>query len=351
MEKIALPRLTNWLRETCQDFGSGIGNLLIYGAVSLLLLLGSTCLSMPLSFLDMLVELPVSTVLSWLLSFIIGGIIACGLCGVALARLHGREAEMRDYWQDLGAMTQAMIGNLVAMVAVMLALYLPFLPFGYLAWDALYGGEVATSSLILTGLLGAVIGVPLWLMLAAMTMFVIPLIVDKRLDFWSALLQSVDCARRDLPGLMLLALIIYPAFGFLAGCTCGVGMLFAGPFFYSLIMRAYSDYFGIELDRYRPLQIVGYSNYGDQPEVAPCQGRGFKSMGDQMRMEQEQALQEALGLPPLPPPLPPPAPPQAWQQLKVPPLPPKMKPDEARLKPMDGEDEDVLKMPPPPPTA
>ncbi|MCI0420463.1 MAG: hypothetical protein L0312_14770 [Acidobacteria bacterium] len=83
------------------------------------------------------------------------------------------------------------------------------------------------------------------LIIAAMYQFTYLFIVDKKMDFWPAMLASHELVKKDYFGfsLFLLALILINIAGALA---CFVGLLVTIPLTYAAITAAYRDLAGFE---------------------------------------------------------------------------------------------------------
>jgi predicted Ser/Thr protein kinase len=107
-------------------------------------------------------------------------------------------------------------------------------------------------------------------------LFTLPLIVDKRLDFWSAMELSRKVVSKHwwkFFGFYLVLLLLKIA-GFVALC---VGIFVAGPIAVAALMYAYEDIFGsVQPAGARPTIAVGPSGTVVLPATPPASGGGFK---------------------------------------------------------------------------
>ena len=125
--------------------------------------------------------------------------------------------------------------------------------------DLFLGFNVALVPLVIaTVLVGALVTVGFVLCilpgiyLAVAYMFVMPLIIDKKLDFWPAMEVSRQVVHKQWWSMFLFALVMV-----LIACggalLCGVGLVIAGPLIIAAMTYVYEDIFG---DRNAPAAIV-----------------------------------------------------------------------------------------------
>ncbi|MBI1293039.1 hypothetical protein GC173_17660 [bacterium] len=335
------------------------------------------------------------------------GIITAGLAGVAVAVLHGRDAEMADFMQDLSVWTQAIITVVMQQVITLLVIIVAAIPGGIVMMAAIPLDDKGPA-LIAGAAVMAIVILPALLCANAMMMFAVPLVVEKRMDFWSALGRSFDCVRRDLGGLILFQIVLGLIVGVGTMCTCVIGTIFFAPMASLALMLAYQDYFGFDEDRtvpppdpsyLPPLQEWGSSPLADRGYEGSNPG-SFEGPGDGLPpppapprvppslpilpprnqmgdMPAPMAEPSPMPLPPSvpvtpapPPPFPPPVPPAARTQPPQPippppvfgpppsvgPPPPGFRPPLPRTgqappsgPPRDDDDFDPNRIPPPPP--
>lgn len=262
MKKIAREQMAVWFEEGWKDYWEGFWNVVMFGVPAY-------GLAMAPWFVVYIFNLtgPLGSVVSFLTMIFFQGIITAGLCGVALGRLHGRESDERDFAQDIGVHMQSVMTEFMSWIFAALAAGILGLPGIALMAPGYANGQ---GPLIAAGwflFLGAAI--PSYLAVRILTLYAIPLVVDKRYDFLSAIRISADCVRRDFMGVMMFFLILKIAYLFAGGIismvTCTLGLIMLMPVYETIRMRSYRDYFGLDEDRYRPDQVVGVSSYGEEP--------------------------------------------------------------------------------------
>jgi uncharacterized membrane protein len=92
------------------------------------------------------------------------------------------------------------------------------------------------------------------LIIAAMLMFTVPLIVDKRMPGIDAMKLSFETLKPDLV-MATLFYIVVAIIGEIGSVACGVGILFTLPLFFLSVSIAYRDYFigpGVSTSPYSP---------------------------------------------------------------------------------------------------
>lgn len=116
--------------------------------------------------------------------------------------------------------------------------------------DLFLGFTVALAPLVIaTVLVGALVTVGFVLCilpgiyLAVGYMFVMPLIIDKKMDFWPAMEVSRQVVQKQWWSMFLFALVMV-----LIACAgallCGVGLVIAGPLIIAAMTYVYEDIFG-----------------------------------------------------------------------------------------------------------
>jgi uncharacterized membrane protein len=101
--------------------------------------------------------------------------------------------------------------------------------------------EPSLSAMLATGAVGLVCLLPM-IFLTVNWIFTLPLIVDKRMDFWPAMQTSWKMVRKHwwhLFGLVLLVGLI----NFAGVLLCCVGLIFAMPLGFAAMMYAYETIF------------------------------------------------------------------------------------------------------------
>lgn len=327
MQKIAFERFGTWFKDTWEDFKAGFGNYILFGLLSFAVFMAFGAIQIVHMIVLMatgaasggMVGMGASGGYGWQLvtvvtTYMAVGISECGSSGVAIARLHGRSATFADYLQSPGAHCQTVLASAIVMI--------PMIP-GQLILGAsgfpqsmITSGSWSPNPAAAMGLLLYVVGFPVMLVVKVLCIFVPALIVDKRMDFWSALRTSADCARRDFWGLAMVMLVYTILAGLIGGiltvCTCFIGSIIITPvsviFRAAFFCRGYRDYFGLEADR------IGATLNG----------------GTSYRKETAQYYEVATPAQGAPPPLPP-------SQFSTP-----------RVEKPAEDNDDFLNMPPPP---
>ena len=148
--------------------------------------------------------------LGWFISWLIGGPIAGGLYYVFLRRIRGEEVAAGDVFAGFSlALVNLVLVAIVSNLLTAVGFFLCVVPGVYLA-------------------VGYV--------------FAVPLVIDKKLEFWPAMEVSRRVVQRHwwtMFGLMIVAFLISIA-GVLA---CGVGIFLTVPVAVAALMYAYEDLF------------------------------------------------------------------------------------------------------------
>ena len=90
------------------------------------------------------------------------------------------------------------------------------------------------------GLIGCVVGV---FVTTALVMFAMPLVMDRRMEFWPAIQASMDKVKENLMGWAVFVLAMWGV-NLLGALVCGVGTLVTGPITIVALVLAYRDNFG-----------------------------------------------------------------------------------------------------------
>lgn len=315
MQKIASERTTTWIGEAFSTLSSGLGNIVLFAALPTL---GLIVLNLAFSFCSaLLMGFGSIGVVASILQIIVGivaNVVPMTYCtGVALAHAHGRAADWDDVRLDLSTHVQAIISYLLVTIVSGLVMALVAVPgIGMVV----SGFNFSDNFLITAGfVLVFLLVIPAALATFALTMFTIPLIVDRRLDFWSAFLTSVDCARRDLWGLLLfcivLMLVLLVAGIVLCPVTLCMPQIMIYPLWALIIVRVYRDYFGLDVDHVQT--ETGLGDQLDAPQVPVHYGTVApppEGIGNTAQQHGEIARRQASRTdnPDLPPDVPPPPP-------------------------------------------
>ncbi|MEQ8820562.1 MAG: hypothetical protein RLY93_09970 [Sumerlaeia bacterium] len=282
MNPIAFSRFSQWFRSGWQDCNAEWEAVLPFGAAAMAVAIGTGLMMSVGRALFLTLDMFNAGTAFGLIAILAGrGIIEVGVTGTALARLHGREPAWADFQRDAPSYIQGLLAYYFSMVAVNIGAAILALPFLVFALSGLSGSAPssagATFSLFFGGvmyLLGLAIFWPLRL-------FVVPLVVDKRLDFLSAIRFGADCARRDWLGLavfnLLLSLIAIPS------AICPLFLIVTAPLYFQIRIRAYETYFGLGADRFEfhmeeRQWMARLQAMSDGLVTVPAGGRGFTGL-------------------------------------------------------------------------
>lgn len=116
--------------------------------------------------------------------------------------------------------------------------------------DIFLGFNVMLAPLVIAGLLvgaltivGSVLCILPGIYLAVCYLFVFPLILDKKLDFWPAMEVSRQVVHARWFSMFLFALVLL-LIVCAGGLACGVGLIIAAPVAMAALMYVYEDLFG-----------------------------------------------------------------------------------------------------------
>lgn len=110
-----------------------------------------------------------------------------------------------------------------------------------------WGAIIFVGTLILSFIpcLGQILTICLWLAAAAFLMFGIFLIVDKKMDFWSASMASIDKVKPSFFPFLGLA-VVAGIIGEIGALACGIGVIITMPIYFTILAVTYRDVFGSE---------------------------------------------------------------------------------------------------------
>ncbi len=132
-------------------------------------------------------------------------------------------------------------------------------------WGAItFAGMAVLNVIPCVGQLLALAGV---YALQAFLMFALFLIVDRKMDFWPASMESIQVVKANfLPflGLALLAFLL----GGVGAVACGLGMFLTMPFCFCLLAVAYREVFGGTAESGEPGEAAAPQVRQDEPEDA-----------------------------------------------------------------------------------
>lgn len=176
-------------------------------------------------------------------NILVVGPLMGGVCYVGLRVLRGLPTSAGDVFAGFRLnFGHLILGNLIpgllaglCMIPAAIALLVAVLP------AVVQNREPGVVGLVLAGFIALLCAVPV-LYLQTCWSFTLPLIMDKGLDFWTAMGASRRRVTRHfwkVLGFLLLCWLILAA----GMALCGVGLLFAAPFVLAAVMYAYTTLF------------------------------------------------------------------------------------------------------------
>ncbi len=195
---------------------------------------------------------------------IVAGPLGCGLHACGLCSLRGQQFRCATLWQGwdvTGSAIVAYIAKTVLMLLPMLLGYGLFFGGGFFLLGMAGGlgptpaapdADVALGVLIMVGFGGlcmlAFLGgmVCIW-WLGVRTMFVLPLIVDRRLDFLTAWGMSWEATRHGFWELLVLQFLA-SLLGTIGIYACYVGVIFSLPLLFLMVGAAYEHRFAYDVE-------------------------------------------------------------------------------------------------------
>lgn len=199
------------------------GNVgLFVGATLLLFLISFGCSLIP--------------ILGALANLVISGPLYGGIYMLMLKRIRGQDATIADLFEGFSkAFLPLMLGQIVIGILTFLSAFLFVAAVGAMA-------VLHRPMFIPFGILLAVIGIIPAIYLATCWIFSLPLIIDRGMDFWSAMELSRKTVSRHWGQVFIL--VILSGLVSLAGLLlCGVGMLATVPISIAAVMYGYEDVF------------------------------------------------------------------------------------------------------------
>jgi uncharacterized membrane protein len=208
------------------------------------LLIGATLIYLGISIaLSLLGAIPLIGVIFSLLSLFVTAPLMAGLFYVTLQAIRGQPATAGDVFEGFRrAFVQLVLGYIISTILTGLCV-IPAAIVGLVTLlpAITQNQEPSPGAILATAGVGLVCLIPL-IFLTVNWMFTLPLIVDKRLDFWPAMQTSMKMVRKhwwQLFGLIILVGLINGA-GVL---LCCVGLLFSMPLGFAAMMYAYETIF------------------------------------------------------------------------------------------------------------
>lgn len=184
----------DWVKEGFEIFKENLGEILPFYLVGLVILA------------------LVSTVTAGIGSFIIAGPILCSLFYGLFKKMRGGKVEIGEISVGFQVFVPAMLANIVINCFTAIGFVLCIIP-----------GFIVT----------------------ALYLFTYPLILEKKMDFWTAMETSRLKVMENLVGFVIFCIVVWLIT--VAGIIlCGIGVLFTAPIALCTVGVAYRDVFGLE---------------------------------------------------------------------------------------------------------
>lgn len=264
--QLAMSGMGEWLGDSFREWSEALWSLALLGLVCW----GLYALSIVVNFCLGIVPF-IGPIVSTIISFIVGGVVAAILLNGCFTKLGGAEPSIGDA-TELSTETFFFVIVGYALVSLFITLCggLAAIPGGLLA--AIGVGMESPALVVLGVVVSLLLSLPASLFATTLTFFVLPDMVHRRTGVIDAFRRSFSAAKDDLMGLTLYVLL-YSVVNFalvLASCLfLTFGFILALPLMYMLKARAYTAYFGMEA-----LSLegggYGYGSYGGGPPMTPA---------------------------------------------------------------------------------
>jgi uncharacterized membrane protein len=211
------------------NFGLLFGATLVYGAIILAL--------------AVLGAIPIIGAIFSIVSFVIGGPLIGGLFYVFIAANRGQPTAVGDLFIGfrtnfgqlfLGQLVTSLLSGLCVLPAL-IALAVGMVPAIVQKHDPSPAVFITFGVLLVLGLIPLIFITTNWL-------FTLPLIIDRRLDFWTAMKTSWRQVMRHW-GSVFALLILSGLINFAGILACGVGVMFTAPIVIGAMVLAYETIF------------------------------------------------------------------------------------------------------------
>lgn len=170
-------------------------------------------------------------IVSSLIAFLLSGITLGILCGPMFAGLVLIVLKLRD-----GSQPPPVAGDVFQGFQFFLPSFL---------FCIVWGAIILVASLILSFIpcLGQVLTICIGLAAGAFLMFGLFLIVDKKMDFWSASMASIEKVKPAFFPFLGLA-VVAGIIGEIGSLACGIGVIVTMPIYFTILAVTYRDVFG-----------------------------------------------------------------------------------------------------------
>jgi hypothetical protein len=193
-------------RDVEVDIGSAISRRWALVMANLPVLGGATLLAWAIG-----VGIGFIPIIGWVAGVLMGSILHAGVLYMFVRRIRGEDVQLGDMFAGFNiAPLPLFLGGLLVAVLTALGMILCIAPGVYLAVGYL---------------------------------FVLPLIIDKKLDFWPAMEVSRQVVTKHWWSMFLFAIVLVLIIC-LGALACGLGLIIAIPVVFAAAMYVYEDFFG-----------------------------------------------------------------------------------------------------------
>jgi len=217
--------------------------------------------------------------------YILWGPMVCGIQLCLLRAMRGRPVKFESLFKGFDYFVQSMVATLIWALPLYVIMLLAYLPVIIIMISFMKAGPPAAGAGppgFPTALLGAMavymaVVMAATFVVAVLTVFLYPLIVDRKLPGVAALKTSIRAAMGNLGGILGLVLLNYLCM-FVGGLACYVGAIFVLPLHFASLTVAYRQVFP---DQYMepPKPTPEELDYDDQADVdAEPPGRGDEAV-------------------------------------------------------------------------
>ena len=180
-----------------------------------------------------------------LCSMVIGGPLMAGLYVVYLRVIRGETPPLGSVFDGFRKMFGHLflgqwVAGILAFVPLLAGILVLFFSVGLTVIMALVKGSASwpTFEVLAPGLALFLLGVPVSIFLTVNWMFSLPMILDQRLDFWTAMKRSARQVRRHWWSCLAL-LVVMSILNFAGALCCLVGLVVTMPISMLVLMCAY----------------------------------------------------------------------------------------------------------------
>lgn len=192
--------------------------------------------------------------------YILVGAMMCGIYYCFLQKIDGKPATLDGLWKGFNYILPSLIVTVVIVVPMLVLLAVIYVP---IIMAAMMGPRMSGEELFQLFLGAFVVDVILAIIMTCfhtLLLFAFPLIIDRNLGGWDAMLTSARAVWKNLGGVAGLIGVGF-VLSILGMLTCGLGMYFLLPVMLAGYAVAYRKMFPAREVNYNPPQPDSYQNY------------------------------------------------------------------------------------------